>query len=125
MKVSEAYPSNFIAAADLDGKNITLIMKNVDMEKIGTDTKPVLYFKGATKGLALNKTNAKNIAAVYGDDMDDWSGQEIVLFPAMVDYKGETVEAIRVRAPQPKDRKVATKPDPITSGKDLNDDIPF
>lgn len=126
MKVSDAYPSNYIAATDLDGNNVTVTMKNVDFEKVGEEQKPVLYFKGKTKGLILNKTNAKNIATVYGDDMDDWTGQDIVLFPAMVDFQGKTVEAIRIRAPQPKDRKkdsISTAPQ--REAADLNDDIPF
>lgn len=103
MKVSEAFPSKFMAAADLDGNNLRLVMKNVEIEKIGDDTKPVLYFRGQTKGLALNKTNSKTIADAYGDEMDDWTGSEIILFPVMTDYQGKSVEAIRVRAPQPKD----------------------
>jgi hypothetical protein len=103
MKVSEAFPSKYMAAADLDGNNLRLVMKSVEIEKLGDDTKPVLYFRGQTKGLALNKTNSKTIADAYGDEMDDWTGNEIILFPVMTDYQGKSVEAIRVRAPQPKD----------------------
>lgn len=128
MKVSDAFPSNYIAASDLDGNNVTVTMKSVELEKVGDDNKPVVYFKGKAKGLILNKTNAKNIATVYGDDMDDWEGQEIVLFPAMVDFQGKTVEAIRVRAPQPKDRKasnIGTAPQRMASEPMPSDDIPF
>lgn len=117
MKVSAAFPSNFLKAADLDGKSEIFKMGRVDFEKIGDDQKPILYFKGLEKGLVLNKTNSGKIAAIYGDEMDDWNGQEIVMFPAMVDFKGETVEAIRVRAPQPKDRP-QRRADPISSGRD-------
>ena len=117
MKISDAYPSNYLKAADLQGKNILLKMDRVEYEKIGEDEKPVLFFVGKQKGIVLNKTNSAKIAAAYGDETDDWRDQEIVLFPAMVDYKGETVEAIRVRAPQPKDRP-QRRADPISSGRD-------
>ena len=132
MKISDAYPSNYLKAADLQGKNILLKMDRVEYEKIGEDEKPVLFFVGKQKGIVLNKTNSAKIAAAYGDETEDWRDQEIVLFPAMVDYKGETVEAIRCRAPQPKDRPkaAAPRPDPISSGPirpsgDMDDDIPF
>jgi hypothetical protein len=39
----------------------------------------VVYFQGKQKGLVTNKTNANNIAALYGDDTDDWIGQKIML----------------------------------------------
>lgn len=130
MRVSEAFPSNYIKAGDLNGGSPRVVINHVKLEDIGDDRKPVVYFKGKEKGLVLNKTNANNIATLYGDDMDDWSGKEIVLFPAMVDFQGRTVEAIRVRGVQAKDRKA----DPITTGPqprrssadmDLNDDPGF
>lgn len=123
MRVSEAFPSDFLKAADLQGNNAKVVMSHVEMKEIGDDRKPVLYFKGKEKGLVLNKTNANNIATVYGDDMDDWTGNEIVLFPAMVDFQGKTVEAVRVRAPTAKDRQGSAPVKPATN--DLSDDIPF
>lgn len=127
MRVSEAFPSNYIKAGDLQGGSPRVVINHVKLEDIGDDRKPVVYFKGKEKGLVLNKTNANNIATLFGDDMDDWSGKEIVLFPAMVDFQGRTVEAIRVRGVQAKDRPAA-KPDPnITTGPrkssaDMHDD---
>lgn len=103
MKVSDAFPSKWITAADLNNQNVRVTISRVEMEKIGDDSKPVIYFRGKTKGLVANKTNSKAIAAVYGDEMDDWIGSDVILFPVMTDYQGKSVEAIRVRAPQPKD----------------------
>ena len=130
MKVSEAFPSKYIAAADLNNQNIRVTIARVDIEKIGDDTKPVLYFKGKTKGLVCNKTNSKAIAAVYGDEMDDWAGSELILFPIMTDYQGKPVEAVRVRAPQPKDNPRPAAPAPQrqvggVSDAVMNDEIPF
>lgn len=105
MRVSDAFPSNYVKASDLQDKNVLVVISHVAMEDIGDDNKPVLYFQGKDKGMVMNKTNANNIATVYGDDTEDWTGKEIVLFPAMVDFQGRTVPAIRVRAPQAKDRR--------------------
>ncbi len=104
MRVSDAFPSNYLKAADLHDRNVLVVISHCAMEDIGDDHKPVLYFQGKEKGLVMNKTNANNIAVVYGDDTEEWTGKEIVLFPAMVDFQGRTVAAIRVRAPQAKDR---------------------
>lgn len=110
MRVSDAFPSKYLSANDLQGQSATFVIAKVEIEKLGDDLKPILYFQHEKKGMALNKTNANKIADIYGDDMDEWVGREIVLFPAMVDFKGDTVEAIRVRGPQPKDRRPANDP---------------
>jgi hypothetical protein len=139
MKISSAFPSNYLKASDLQDRNVMVKMDRVEVEKIGDDEKPVLYFVGKDKGMVLNKTNASNIAHVYGDDTVDWRDQELVLFSAMVDFQGKSVEAIRVRAPQPKDRRredpISSGPQPrratggvsdnLNGGAPLNDDIPF
>jgi hypothetical protein len=82
-------------------------MQHVEMDKAGDDEKPVLYFSGEKKGLMLNKTNAKRITHLYGEESEDWIGKEIVLYPDMTDLRGEPVETIRVRGPIKKstDRK--------------------
>lgn len=126
MKVSQAYPSNYLKASDLQDRNVRVIISGYKMEKIGEDQKPVLYFKGKEKGLVMNKTNANNIAAEYGDDMDDWQGHEIILFSAWVDFQGKSVEAIRVRKPQPKDGNGAPAPKQSKAADaGMDDEIPF
>jgi len=127
MKISNAFPSEYLRAADLNGRNVMVVIDRTEMAELGGgDHKPVLYFKGKDKGLVLNKTNANNIATVYGDDTDDWEGKDIVLFTAMVDFQGKTVEAIRVRAPMPKDRRPAPKPtEENDSFGHAMEDIPF
>ncbi len=99
MNIDSTFPSTYLKAADLQGRPVRVIMRNVVMETVGTDQKPILYFEGKTKGLVVNKTNATTIAYAYGKDTDDWAGGEIELFMAMVDFQGRTVEAIRVRVP--------------------------
>ncbi len=102
MKVSDAFPSNYLKATDFTDGPALLIMDRTEFETIGDDRKMILFFQGKEKGLVCNKTNANTIAAIYGDDTDDWKGKEIVLFEAYVDFQGKSVPSIRVRAPKKK-----------------------
>jgi len=117
MRMSEEFPSKYLKAADLQGREVKVIMANVEREKIGDDNKPVLYFKGKEKGIVLNKTNAGTISDAYGDDTDDWYDQELILFSVMVDFQGKVGPAIRCRIPTARDRK-PPKSESITSGRD-------
>lgn len=98
---------DFIFAFDLNGKDVTVTISRVEA---GTLTgqggrkakKPVVYFEGKEKGLALNATNAKTIAALYGNYTEKWVGRQITLYPATTQMNGETVECIRVRPSAPK-----------------------
>ena len=140
MKISEEFPSKYLKATDLQGRDVKVTMANVEREKLGDDMKPVLYFKGKEKGVVLNKTNANTIGDAYGDDTDNWFGQEIILFSVMTDFQGKVGPAIRVRVPTARDRAPVRREDPITSGpnpqrviggvsdnlaKQLDDEIPF
>ena len=100
------------------------------MEDLGKDSdkqsKPVLYVDGAQKGLALNKTNAITIVNSYGDDTGNWTGKDIQVFPTTTVFKGETVDAIRVRVVQAQpDEQPEAQPDaaPMADGE-LDDEIP-
>jgi arabinogalactan endo-1,4-beta-galactosidase len=116
MRISSAFPSKYLKAADLQGRQVKALMSHVETETIGDDDRPVLYFQGKEKGLILNKTNANSISAVYGDDTEDWRGGEIVLFETMVDFQGKTMAAIRCRV-------LAPKSDPKAA--EIDDEIPF
>lgn len=119
MNINEVFPSKYLKAADLQGRQVTVTIDRAEQDKLGDDTKLIVYFQGKEKGLVCNKTNANNIAAIYGQDTDDWRGCEITLFEAMVDFQGKTVPSIRVRAPQ---RKAPVKQPPVD---DLSGDAPF
>ena len=99
MRISGAFPGNYLKAADLQSQDVKVVMDRIVIEEIGGEHKPVIYFQGHERGLVCNKTNANNIAMAYGDETDDWIGKEVILYTAMVDYQGRSVEAIRVRVP--------------------------
>jgi hypothetical protein len=131
MRISSAFPSDYLKASDLQGRAVTVTMAHVSMEKVGSDQKPILYFQGKDRGMVLNKTNASKISEIYGDDTESWTGGQIVLYEAMVDFKGDTVAAIRVRlAPRRGNSEIpkqAPPPPPLPeSPYDApSDDIPF
>lgn len=129
MNINEVFPSKYLKAADLQGRQVTVKIERADQETIGDDRKLVIYFQGKEKGFVCNKTNANNIAFIYGPDTDDWKGCEITLFEAMVDFQGKTVAAIRVRAPQRKTQRPEApqrqEPSRQPARDDMDDVIPF
>jgi len=128
MRISEAFPSQYLKAADLQKRTIRVVIDRVTTEDIGSDNKPVLYFQGEEKGLVLNKTNSNNIAYLFGDETDDWTGRDIELFPTIVDFQGRPVEAIRVRPVSngpPTRKATATPVNDREPPAQLDDDILF
>ena len=103
MKLSQAFPSNYLKVTDLQNRRIAVTMDHVEFEEVGSDKeeKLVVYFEGKEKGLVLNKTNATMIEEITGtDETDEWPGTKIVLKPAWVDFQGKRVPAIRVDSPR-------------------------
>lgn len=99
MNINEAFPSNYIKASDLQGRDVTVVIKSVEVEGVGRDKdqKPVVYFRGKEKGLVLNKTNSNAISKLYGAETSAWMGRPITIYPTETEFGGETVECIRVR----------------------------
>lgn len=105
MKASNAFPSPFLKADDLQGKNVTVTIEGIEMQEIGQgaqkSTKPVISFVGKDKGLVCNKTNWNTIIKLHGDETDHWRGKRIILSPREVEYQGEMVLSIRVSLQKP------------------------
>jgi hypothetical protein len=98
MKISEAFPSKFVQASDLNGREVRLTIASLTFEKMSDQSEKLcIYFRGTDKGLVLNKTNASTIADMHGDDTDLWVGKQITIFPTKVDFQGKRVDAIRVK----------------------------
>ena len=102
MKVSKVFAGEYLAAADLDGEDHSVVIESVTEKKFDDGNKLLVTFQGWEKGLVANKTNSGRIAMLYGDETEEWVGREIVLYEDLVDYQGKTVKAIRVRGPKKK-----------------------
>ena len=103
--IATLFPSKWLAAADLkDEPKDVQIKQIIPSEEVGSEKqkKPILFFKGVEKGLVLNKTNAKRIAKLYGNDTDEWIGKFITIYPSECDFRDETVQCIRVKPEAPK-----------------------
>ena len=114
MKIDNIYQSDsdYLKAADLKGKGAKLTISQVDVKEFDEKSqdgrayqaqKIILSFAKTPKQLVVNKTNARSIAAMHGDDTDDWVGKEIKLFTAQVDFQGTQVPAIRVQVDMPEE----------------------
>ena len=99
--INDAFPSNYLKASDLKGQQPTVTIQRVEFEPVGQkkEMKPVLYFVGKEKGMVLNKTNSKTIVSLTGSpETSDWDGFAIKLYTAHVEFQGEPVESIRIKA---------------------------
>jgi len=110
----------FLYAFDLKGRDVTLTIDRVSAGKLKNgkkeSKKPLCYFVEPRdkRPLALNATNCKTIAKLYGNDTDEWRGKRITLYPTTTEMAGETVECIRIRprAPGEKEQPGTIEPAP-------------
>ena len=103
------FDRDYIAPFDLEGKDVTVTIDKVAGETLTStggkkNKKPVVYFVGKEKGLALNKTNARTILAMYGAHTSEWHGKKITLYPTTTTFGNETKECIRVRPNVPQEK---------------------
>lgn len=68
-------------------------------EKPKGEHRPFVYFKGASKPLVCNATNAESFSSMAGsEDTDKWIGLRVTLYQTQVRSKGgKPVPGIRVR----------------------------
>jgi hypothetical protein len=118
MKLNQVFPSNYLKADDLQGREAKVTIRDCKMEKMGDEDKLCIHFVGKDKGMICNKTNANRIAHYFGDDTDGWIGKQIILGVELVDFQGKTTEAIRVKG------KVEGVAAPVADAP-FDDSIPF
>lgn len=93
-------------AFDLEGRERTLEIASVSRGELVGDKnrktkKPMITFVGEPKKLALNKTNGKTIAKLYGTETETWAGELVTIYPTTTEFGGETVDCIRVKPQRP------------------------
>jgi hypothetical protein len=130
------FPSLYLRSADLLQRDVTLTIRQVDIEALHMQggksaRKPILYFveteaKAKREGVeekrvVLNKTNARTIADLYGNETDQWIGKRITLYAAKATFGRQTVDAIRVRerVPPQKAGKTTAEPEPATADQPM------
>lgn len=102
-----AFDNDWLKAPFLEGKEHVVKIDKVEAGEIKNASgkpkkQPVLHFEGRKLPLALNKTNAKTVARLYGNEMDEWVGKKITIYPTTTEMAGEVVDCIRIRPVAPK-----------------------
>lgn len=105
------YGKEWLGAWDLQDKDVNVTILGCtggELTSVGgrKSKKPVLSIKGTDKKLALNATNGKTIAALYGRHVEGWSGKRITLYKSSTrnpDGSGD-VECIRIRPTAPAEK---------------------
>ena len=127
VKRSEAFPSKWLHAADLNGGPVVAAIKVAAFETLkgfdGQDTqKVVIYFAHRHKPLPLNVTNYDAVATIAGtDESDDWAGTKVELFVNREIVKGKPTDCIRIRKPGTKAKPKKGSDTP----PDSNDEVPY
>lgn len=82
------------------GFRATVRILDVREERCGSDMKPVMYFHGHDKGLALNATNIDTLVALFNtDESEFWIGRSVEVYTTMTTFQGKQTLGIRLRAP--------------------------
>jgi hypothetical protein len=115
--VRAMFDSKYFGAWDLQGVgDVTLTISRVSGEELqnegGKKRKPVVYFEGEEKALALNKTMSRTIVGLYGNKTRAWVGKQITLYATTTRFGRDTVDCVRVRptVPQGPSGRVGSKP---------------
>ncbi len=126
MRIGSAFPSDYLKSEDLNGREVKVTIKDCQMKELGQgkekETKAVLYFEGKEKGMVLNKTNAGVLGDAFGDETDDWKGEEIILFAKEVEYQGKPMMGLRIKLPS---RRKGGAPRSKEPAGDIDEEIPF
>jgi hypothetical protein len=104
MDIDQSFPSKYLKADDLQGREVEVTIDSVELNKMGSaddaPEKPVVFFEGKEKGLVLNKTNSAVIKEAYGRLTEEWAGQPLILYPTTTQFKGQLKPCLRVRVPR-------------------------
>jgi hypothetical protein len=127
MKISDAFPSRYLRAADIPAAQfVPYTIADVTVETVGDDeseSKPVVHFVNVAKGLVLNRVNSNVISEHFSDETANWKGKTILLYATDVQFQGRLVPAIRVRVAAPGAVPAAPAAAPVAQSKVTADQI--
>jgi hypothetical protein len=115
MSILDLYPSKYLKVADIE-EGMLATITSIIVETVGNDgsQKPTIRFKELPKPAVLNVTNAKAIAAVYGEDENAWRGRKVNLHAIRVQKPGGGIAD-----------SIAMSPAKASMAKELDDEIAF
>ena len=128
MKIDDLMPSKYLKQSDVPEDTLVTVegLKKVNVARDDEEAeyKFVIQFKEFSKPMVLNSTNIKRLGKALGDDTDDWTGGQVVLYVDHdIEFGGNIVGGLRIRAKKKAGAAAAAivrKP-----GDDFSDDVPF
>lgn len=86
------------------GRDVVVTIERVSAGELNNggkkSRKPIAYFRGKEKGLALNATNCKTLENLFGWDTDKWVGKQIALYVGQTNdpsNHGTLTNCVRIR----------------------------
>jgi hypothetical protein len=105
VRVKDAFPSKYLCGEDLDGRAVTVTIEKIVKQRmparagIPASDEWVMFFAGKKKGLILRRKLARQVWKIFGtDEMNEWFGRQITLYPETIKIAGEQMVTIRARA---------------------------
>jgi hypothetical protein len=122
MKVDQLFPSRWLHPENLNGRAVVVTIAKVTLEEVHNPTtnrkesKPAVAFKGASKLLLINKTQALAIVRITGrDDTDQWAGCRVTLAADIAPNCKQTIRVSPVADANPIPNPGPVNPDPDTN----------
>lgn len=98
MDYDELYPGRFLKAVEFKGKDVTLTITEVAIERMrDKKIKAIVTFAKTDRELVLNRTNGECLLGMFGRRTEDWIGKRVTFYPEVVMAFGKRQPAIRVR----------------------------
>lgn len=134
VKLDDIYAASgdFLKADDLKGADpVEGVIKGSEIGEWPDGSRRfelIMDFGSVEKKFNCNKTNARRVAAMHGDDTDGWVGKSIIIFhDPTVEYGGEIKGGLRVKMPEaaPTGKKAAFLNNDNPAAEMPKDEIPF
>lgn len=131
-KVGDMIESKYLKQSDVEDELLVTVQKvgkqNIAKKDDEPEYKWLIRFEELPKPMVLNSTNIKRLAKACGsDETEEWTGKQVILYvDPDVEFAGNVVGGLRIRAHRPTQPTRSVPPKP-TGGKfdDMNDDVPF
>lgn len=83
---------------DLGVSEMSAVIEDVRKAELEDEIKPVidLTYRDVQYAWFLNETNKNTLIEKHGKESDDWIGKAITIQLEKTDYKGKTVDCLRV-----------------------------
>lgn len=128
MKIYKSKLFPHITGDMMKDKPVTLIMSGkVNLVDVGRENKESswrleVFFENHDKSAIFNKTEARKIANLYGDETDNWKGKPINLYGEYGKWFGKNQWGLRVeeympKQPRPNGRQQPAANEPVEVGQ--------